>query len=1291
MDRLAALPPSLRDCLRDFVTRWRRLVELRAAGTALSVFIVWTLLACAADRWLHLPGVLREGLLIAGALAAFATALFRLLPLRGPIDWVSMAGVIEEYDPRFQQRLITVTSRVLGSPEHRGSDEILSHLLREVGRIASAASPAKLLSIRSAAASWAPVVAALLIMLGLARISAFGQSRLLARYLLPLSNLPPVTTTELSVTPGNVDVFQSDALRIDVTAQNLGASPVWVFLNDDDANWSRYTMDDAGGGRFSFTLNAVGRDVRYYVAGGDATSRQYSVRVKRPPAVAEFRIHYTYPAYTGKSPSTASNVDGAIEAPAGAEALLTVIATEPLEAALLTIGDQKILMDPTADVNVRQATLQIQRDATYVLDLISAREVRGGGPGKMAIHATADRPPLVRLLQAGQTLRLNPRDTLPLSYLAMDDYALKSVELLAEVNAQPPLRIPFKLAGDRRRQEETIDFDLASMPLNIGDLLTLTVTARDTAGQEASSDELRVLLSPRSIDLDAHERIDEFSAAARFASTLAEELEAAGKAIAESDVRKDHQSAAYLTASANGSRHLSGASEAATLLRQSLLRGTAHSDSPELSTALSGWIDSAQRQSQSADDLFRRGGSPDGMGEGAIDKIRRAIEQSRELYGQIRTIAVGERAAAVLADRENIKATQHKAPAPDDKAAERFAAAIQRCREDITAGAADIGINAASKDADAQLQSRIDAERAAAQAKQGVDFASVARDWSQSLQHDPHQWTGLEARLATAAQAEAVRKDADLIRARDLELASRAATALAVLAGQTPPGKSPQAGPLKAFADAMAVLQREHALNRQSPGAHSGEETRTIRNAARRARDDMARWSGETNPPKNAIAAFRPADFESLAMRAGAEAARHDYKRAAEQDKALTQRLNESARKPAGRTVDGDSSPAATQIVDEHLAHIQRAAEAVARHMAAAETIDRLTQSQDKLVQEARSTKIASSDLVGRQRRVAEEIADVERQRMGTAFPTTARSGDIDDPAWRGQATASLLFAQEQLSAMPQALAAAQESAGAARKAGEKAIAVRAEATNASLDRQAMLMLSAEQAERDAQDAVDRSQKALGPVSPQAANDLADRLAPFVPEASAAREAITGPLSAALGAVQLAGQKTDENAVNAAAADTRKAIDLVQKELARAQEVFVDRDPLVAAKWFAMAAVQSLAHHPNDLRAAMTHQANVSLALSRAWDNSVHRAAELRLSSLPSLQAVYGPPPPISASDSASAAALSPNLGGRDWARARAINGDDFAAAVHDFDPPGYEEPLRLYFETLGKAQEKTR
>ena len=176
---------------------------------------------------------------------------------------------------------------------------------------------------------------------------------------------------------------------------------------------------------------------------------------------------------------------------------------------------------------------------------------------------------------------------------------------------------------------------LASMQFRVGDLLTLSVTARDAAGQESTSDELHVLISPHSVDLDSHERIDEFSAAARFASTLVDELEAAGKAIDESDAHKDHQSPEYLTASANGSRHLTSASEAGdTDAAIAVARHGSYRFARSFLTALS-YLD---RQGPATVAIRRRSVPPRRNarrnGRRRQGKIRHAIEQSHELYAQ---------------------------------------------------------------------------------------------------------------------------------------------------------------------------------------------------------------------------------------------------------------------------------------------------------------------------------------------------------------------------------------------------------------------------------------------------------------------------------------------------------------------------------------------------------------------------------------------------------------------------------------------------------------------------------
>src|SRR5438105_1467091 len=107
MQRLAELPPSVRGYLCDFVRRWRRLVALRAIGTALAVLAVWALFACTADRLVHLSGPVRLASLTLAALMAISAGIMRLGRLRGPVDWVAMAAIIEQHDPRFEQALIT--------------------------------------------------------------------------------------------------------------------------------------------------------------------------------------------------------------------------------------------------------------------------------------------------------------------------------------------------------------------------------------------------------------------------------------------------------------------------------------------------------------------------------------------------------------------------------------------------------------------------------------------------------------------------------------------------------------------------------------------------------------------------------------------------------------------------------------------------------------------------------------------------------------------------------------------------------------------------------------------------------------------------------------------------------------------------------------------------------------------------------------------------------------------------------------------------------------------------------
>jgi hypothetical protein len=1318
MDRLTDLPPSVRSYLGGFATRWRRIVVLRAVGMALAALAVWVLLACVADRLFHLPSLVRLASLAGTTLLALAIGIRRLRPIRGPVDWVAMAGIIEEHDPRFNQALITVTSRVLGSPEHRGSEEILAHLLRDVERRAAEGNQSKILTLRSAAMPWVVLLVTASAVFGLSQIPQVGGPRLLARLVMPLADLPPVTTTELDVTPRSAEIMQSDPFRIEVRARRLGSSPVLIFINDEGDNWTQYPMDDAGSGRFAYIINTVGHDFRYKVRGGDAETEPFTVRVKRPPAVAEFRIRYTLPTYTGKPPFTVANTDGTIEAPAGSEVVLTIVATEPLQSALLRMGDEKLLMEKTADEHVRQTTLRFKKDTPfeshYELDLISTREVRGGGPSGMVMRATADRAPVVRLQQAGMVLHLSPRDVVPLSYSVIDDYGVVAVNLLAQVNGhalvQSPIAVPLHPGATRRRVEETVHFDLASMKLQIGDVVTLSLSARDTANKDAASeDELRILISPLSVDRDARERIDALTAAFNFVASVVEETDAAAKAIDQAGGQSNHQSSAWLSADASASRHLTSASEAATLLKQSLLRTAAHSHSPELSAALATWLDAAQQQAQTADDLFGRGDLADGMDKSARQRLRNSNAQARELLAQIGTAAHGERALAVLMDQINLDATRGAAPPGDAQAATPLAQVLELAAREIAGNEQEIGLDPAAADVEAQLRARVEAERAMLEVKKPLDFTMLVRQWVAELQRGPHQRTGLPQRLATAAQAEAVRGDreADMVRARDLDLCGRAMGTIESALNQSVRGKSvPQGAALGPMATAITSLQREQALMHSASAARPADEVRAIHAAAYRAREELARWTGENSPAKSTAPALRPGELEAMAMRVNADSTRHEYKRVAEEDRQLAQKLSDAAGKPASRVVDGDASPVATQVVEEHLQRIQQASDAIARHMSAADAIEKAALTQERLAQEFRSSKTAGREWASRQRSVADQIAAIARNQKaltatGPAQPVldpnaTTRPAPTPDAAkppsppaqWnrRAQAMTALLAAQEELALMKQQAALVQQLDAAHRRTADRAAALWHEVATIAPQRLRQAHRAADQADVDARDAADEFENALAPL--MAAEDLADDLEPFALEAPAARDLIAGPLAAGLSQFITASDGADAATVSRAAGELQKTIEAARKELADAIRADAERDPLMAAEAFARAGADALSHHPPELSAAFAHQASAAQALSRAWENSVRRAGEVRLSELPSLQVVYGPPPPaLRATPTANA--LSSKSASHDWSRTHRRESDDLAATLREPDPAGYEDQLKLYFEAMNKEQDK--
>ena len=721
-----------------------------------------------------------------------------------------------------------------------------------------------------------------LVVAGLAPLPGLGLPRLVARFVKPLAPLDPVTTTTLLVKPGDASVVQGSPLTLVASATRLPDPAPVLHWSEDGAAWSQEAMEPAGdkgsAKGFAYAMPAVDKDFRYYVTGGDARSHTFRVTADRRPAVNALRVRYVFPPYAHKPAVTVNTTDGLIEALVGTQATVDVIATEPLKDAWVGVGGATLPTDPTVDPAVRQVKLRVERDAPVKVVLESGRGVRGDGPAGMAVKADPDLPPVVRLIQPAGDLRLAPRDLLDVQYVATDDFGVTGLWLQAQVNLSAERRVSIPVTGDARYQPGVTTFDLATLPdLRIGDLVRLAVVAADGAGHLQSSDVRYVTISPRSIDARAHLRLAEIRQAAGLARDLHDALNDAVRT--PDKARGGNADTHDPVALAAVHQSLATADQSAAALRQALLQAVVHGDRPELSTALAKWADDVQVAGSQAQDA-------DGKVESvaqqpARDRLAAAADLVKPLQAQLDQVAQGELAADLLAERQDLQSAK-------DGGDPRLARYAQRTRDEIAAGAAELKLDANVQDLDAKLNERSQAAAGVLAAQRPVDFAAAAAAWAAELPGLVRREPPLEGRLVVAAKAEAVRPDADLMRARDLQLAGRAAAAVGWAARDQPgrdaapstkptPSANPGPDPPDQFPAAVAAVEKDHALTAAGEAGRPPDEVKATRAAAALARQKLAAWAGAA-PDGDATAQDQAMLDQMLA--ANAAMAKGDYAKA---------------------------------------------------------------------------------------------------------------------------------------------------------------------------------------------------------------------------------------------------------------------------------------------------------------------------------------------------------------------------------------------------------------------------
>jgi hypothetical protein len=252
---------------------------------------------------------------------------------------------------------------------------------------------------------------------------------------------------DATVTVGRPVTF---VVRVDGTVPDPRKADALKLLfryREDEPYQERPLVPDSGR-EWSVSVPAI--DVQsgfwYRVAGGDAVTPEYRVRVRSTPLVTDFLATYQFPAYTAR-PEVVRR-ERKLEALVGTRVVLKVRTNRELKDAGLDFdrknneGREKVPGERLADEPTAfRVVLPLEQSGQYRLRFTAADGETYLDPLAYPVVVTPDLPPTVELTKPGKDVQLPANGVLQLEGQASDDIGVKSLtlrmSLLGGIRLQP--------------------------------------------------------------------------------------------------------------------------------------------------------------------------------------------------------------------------------------------------------------------------------------------------------------------------------------------------------------------------------------------------------------------------------------------------------------------------------------------------------------------------------------------------------------------------------------------------------------------------------------------------------------------------------------------------------------------------------------------------------------------------------------------------------------------------------------------------------------------------------------
>ncbi|HLH53608.1 MAG TPA: DUF4175 family protein [Verrucomicrobiae bacterium] len=443
----------------------------------------WTLIVCQVlvvaflafalmDYWLILPVLWRTaGSLALAGVIAWGIAGWVRYRLR-PTHLKQGALAIEAKRPELGCEVSTAAEYLSGEKkiEHEYESELAAALEAKTAQ-ALVQSPVLASGTRRFAAF---LLVSLLLLLALALIAPGGFTAL-ERAAVPFSK---AHYTSVQVQPGDFEVPIGSSLSItNAFSGRLPSDARFSWTEAGNLQWQTAALTTGTQGIYFHTLTNLQSDIVYHVAGNDALSPDYKITTYIPPAVKEFNVQLTYPAYTQLPGAVQKSPD--ITAVRATTASIVIRPNVDLAQAKLRLGSNELAMARNPD-GTWTANVPLKTDSDYWISLSDRKGHSSTNDKPYHLTAVPDNPPKVEITDPGKDIRSSATNKVLVKISASDDFGVEKIKLV--YNKLGGAEVTMDAQRESSHNGEIVakvELDLSSLELKEYDVVAYHAEATD--------------------------------------------------------------------------------------------------------------------------------------------------------------------------------------------------------------------------------------------------------------------------------------------------------------------------------------------------------------------------------------------------------------------------------------------------------------------------------------------------------------------------------------------------------------------------------------------------------------------------------------------------------------------------------------------------------------------------------------------------------------------------------------------------------------------------------------------